>query len=589
MSRILKAVDLFCGAGGTSQGAEQSGAAKVICAVNHWQRAVETHSANFPDAKHINSRLDQVNPGESDRPDILFASPECTHHSRARGGKPTSDQQRSGAWDLMRWIEYHRPSFLAIENVVEFKDWGPVDLKTGQPIKKYRGKFFSAWTNAIESAGYRLEVIEANGANYGAATSRTRLFVLARLGNRRVPVPEPTHAQFVGGELPGMGGLKRWRSAAEIIDWSIPCPSVFLRATPLADKTLYRIAAGLRKFVGPFLAQFDNKGSPNGSYVRSIDRPLHTLTTKANAMVAVPFQYQNIGLGAGRSRAAGDVVPTIVAARENHGVAIPFIKPNFNERDGQAPRSHDLESPLPTVTSRGAGDLAVPFVVPRQGPYDSQTLKRCRGTDEPLNTITASHIPGGVAVPYLTDRNNPGWQLVRAQSLNDPSPTITTGGGPMLTVPYAFDTNHGDDGHSAGSRTRPITDPLATVSKRNGQYIAVPFVVTYYANGKAYSVDNPLCTLSTRDRCGLAMAIIETAPSIEPRSDGERHLYETMVELGVRDLGYRMLINPELSLAMGFPGSYIFRGNKGEVTKQIGNAVVPDVAEAITNAFAGAA
>lgn len=197
--------------------------------------------------------------------------------------------------------------------------------------------------------------------------------------------------------------------------------------------------------------------------------------------------------------------------------------------------------------------MAVPFVVPRQGPYDAQTLKRCRATGEPLNTITASHIPGGVAVPYV------------------------------------FDTNHGDDGHSPGSRTRSINDPLATLTKRNGQYIAVPFVVTYYANGKAYSIDNPLCTLSTRDRCGLAMAIIETAPAIEPRTDGERHLYQTMLELGVRDLGYRMLTNPELSLAMSFPGSYIFHGNKGEVTKQIGNAVVPNVAEAITTAFAGAA
>lgn len=579
MTRILKAVDLFCGAGGTSQGAEQSGAAKVITAVNHWQRAVETHSANFPHCRHINSRLDQVNPGESERPDLLFASPECTHHSRARGGKPTSDQQRSGAWDLMRWIEHHRPSYLAIENVVEFKDWGPVDLKTGQPIKKYRGKFFAAWTNAIESAGYRLEVIEANAADYGAATSRTRLFVLARLGNRRVPVPEPTHAQIVGGELPGMGGLHRWRSAAEIIDWRIPCPSVFLRPAPLADKTLYRIAAGLRKFVGPFLAQWDNHGA-NGSYVRNVGRPLHTLTTKANTGVAVPYQYQNIGLGAGRSRAAGDVLPTIVASRENHGIAIPIHMSSLSDgavRGSGDPTAtqtstggHHLAIPIhfasgsngaalgagqptSTLTTEGGEHLAVPFVVPRQGPYDAQTLKRCRATGEPLNTITASHIPGGVAVPYV------------------------------------FDTNHGDDGHSPGSRTRSINDPLATLTKRNGQYIAVPFVVTYYANGKAYSIDNPLCTLSTRDRCGLAMAIIETAPAIEPRTDGERHLYQTMLELGVRDLGYRMLTNPELSLAMSFPGSYIFHGNKGEVTKQIGNAVVPNVAEAITTAFAGAA
>ena len=393
MTRILRAADLFCGAGGTSQGAEQSGAAKVVCAVNHWQTAVDTHSANFPHAQHINSRLDQVNPGECPKIDLLFASPECTHHSRARGGRPTSDQHRSGAWDLMRWIEYHRPSYLVVENVPEFREWGPVG-KDGRPLAKFRGRFFESWVQAIQAAGYKVDHQLLNAADFGAATSRTRLFVIARKGNRNPRFPESTHSQRAGGELPGMA-MKRWRAAAEIIDWSIPCKSVFARKQPLKDNTLLRIEAGLRRFVEPF----------------------------------------------------------VVVLRNNQTAAA-------------------------------------------------------------------------------------------------------------------------------------MDNPLAVATTKRGQAVCVPFVITYYANGRAYPVTDPLCTISTRDRCGLAMAIIETCPSIEPRSEGERRLLATMQELGVADIGFRMLANPELSAAQGFPAEYIFHGNKGDVTKQIGNAVCPDVADAITRELA---
>jgi DNA (cytosine-5)-methyltransferase 1 len=538
VSRTIRAADLFCGAGGTSQGAEQSGAARVVCAVNHWQVAVETHSANFPHAKHINSRLDQVNPGECPKIDLLFASPECTHHSIARGGRPTSDQQRAGAWDLMRWIEYHRPTWIVVENVPEFTGWGPVG-DNGQPLKRFKGKFFDAWLMAMQSAGYRADWRLLNAADYGAATSRTRMFVVARKGNRRIHWPDPTHAERVGGELPGMG-LSRWRAAAEIIDWSIPCRSVFLRSKPLKDNTLYRIEAGLRKFVGPFVALLRNNSTATG-----IGDPLSTITCGGRHHgLVVPFQFKAMGNSPGLTKPIDSPLPTIVA-RENHavcvpflsafhngpdspnrnyapgqalptldtqnrfGVAVPFLKPNFNERDGQQPRSHDPAEPLPTVTSRGAGDLIVPYLV----------------------------------------------QLTH------------------------------------GGRELPIDKPLRTVTtaNRGEQALAVPLIVNYYSNGKAQPVTDPLCTISTRDRCGLAVAVIETAGTIEPRTEAEAKLLATMRELGVADVGFRMLVNAELALAQGFPASYVFHGNKGQVTKQIGNAVCPDVAAHITLALAGAA
>lgn len=541
MSSVLKAADLFCGGGGTSQGAEQSGAARVVCAVNHWARAIDTHSANFPHAKHINSRLDQVNPGESPKMDLLFASPECTHFSVARGGRPTSDQQRSGAWDVMRWLEFHRPSYLVVENVAEFKSWGPVNTDTGRPLKRFKGKFFDAWLMAIQAAGYRVDHRLLNAADFGAATSRTRLFVVARKGNRNPVWPEPTHAARVGGELPGLG-LKRWRSAAEIIDWQIPCKSVFLRKQPLKDKTLLRIEAGLRRFVEPFVVTLRNnaKFAPHGD-------PLGTITSGGRHHgVAVPFAYQLIGRGAGRSREVDSPLPTIVAARENQGVAVPFISRVAHGDNGRWGNSaHSLDQTLPTLAASKDFALTLPI----------------------LSVITH----GG-----------------RNLDLSKPMPTITTAnrGEHAITVPFLTAFHNGND---SNRRNYPLSQTLPTLDTSNRYAVTVPFITTYYANGKAYPLTEPLCTLSTRDRCGLAMAVIETAGDIEPRSEGERRLLATMRELGVADVGFRMLTNPELAAAQGFPSSYIFRGNKGEVTRQIGNAVVPNVAEAITRELAGAA
>lgn len=502
----LRAVDLFCGGGGTTEGAEKSGAVTVVGAINHWSVAVQTHKANFPHTKHINSRLDEVNPGEFSNLDIFFASPECTDHSRARGGRPTNDQRRCGAWDIMKWLDFHRPRRLIVENVPEFKEWGPVG-DNGRPLKKFRGRFFSAWVEALRSAGYTVDDRLLNAADYGAATSRTRLFVVARKGNRPVNWPEPTHARQSGGELPGME-MQPWRSAAEIIDWEIPCRRVFLRKEPLSDNTLNRIEAGLRKFVGPFAMNL-----AHGGRLHSLENPLPTVTTshRGEMSLAIPFQFKAMGNCPGLTRSIDEPLRTIVAARNSEGIVIPFIKPNFNEREGQKPRSHSLADPLPTVTSRGAGDLILPYII---------------------------------------------------------------------------DVNHGEKARSPGGRLHSIDQPLKTIATKRGQAVVIPFLVSYYANGKAHSLAKPLGTLTTRDRYGVAYAVVELAEQIKPRNAAERKLLATMKELGVADVCYRMLVNPELSLATGFRPEYIFCGNKGDVTRQIGNAVCPDVAEALTLAAA---
>lgn len=351
----LKAADLFCGAGGTSCGAEATGAARVAFALNHWTTAVETHSRNFPHAKHVNSRLDQTSPGECGKIDLLFASPECTHHSRARGGRPTSDQQRSGAWDVMKWIEHHRPSWVVVENVVEFEQWGPVSEK-GIPLASKRGAFFQAWIAAIEAAGYVVDWRHLNAADYGAATSRNRLFVVARKGRRAPVFPEPTHQRHRGRTLPGME-RPSWRTAAEVIDWTLPCPSIFGRKRPLADKTIARIEAGLRRFVGPFVASWTNTQSQS-NYEYSPDRPLPTVLTKAHLGLAVPYTVE-VNHGGHDSRTATLDAPIGTASCKNgRGLAVPFLT-HFYGNSGASP----ITEPVDTITTVDRHSLAVASLV----------------------------------------------------------------------------------------------------------------------------------------------------------------------------------------------------------------------------------
>ncbi len=259
----MKAVDLFCGAGGTSLGAEQAGA-ELIFAVNHWIVAVRTHFSNFPNARHANARLEHVPPGESPRMDLLLASPECTGHSRARGGMPTGDQQRAGANEVLKWLAYHKPEFAVIENVPEFRKWGPCG-KRGRPLKRGLGKFFNKWIMDLRAEGYRVEIGELNAMNFGAATSRERLFVIASK-SKPIRWPTPTHTS---------DGPTRWRTAADVLHWRRDCTSVFGRPQPMADATLQRVQTGItRRPLMPLVMSYYGNGSTFPT-----TQPLGTLTT----------------------------------------------------------------------------------------------------------------------------------------------------------------------------------------------------------------------------------------------------------------------------------------------------------------------
>lgn len=543
---MLRAADLFCGAGGTSIGAHATGGVNVRFAVNHWPTAIATHSANFPHTKHFNARIDQVDPRECDGIDLLFASPECTHHSNARGGRPMEDQRRAGAWDVLKWVEHHRPSWVVVENVREFVDWGPL-AEHGRPIKRLKGALFNSWLAAMKALGYAIDFRLLNAADFGAATSRLRLFVIARKGGRKILWPEPTHCQTPGGELPGLS-LPRWRAAAEIIDWSLPCPSVFGRKRLLKEKTIRRIEIGLRRFVGPFVTQWDQQGS-TGNRSTAVASPLGTLVTKANRGLAIPYTVTLRNNAT--CNAVGNPIDTITAGGRHHGLAMPYLTPNFGEAPGQMPRTHSLDESMPTVTGHGAGCLAVPYLLPRQGFYDCHRDKPCKSVETPLGTITANHCPAGVVVPYLVS------------------------------------VNHGD-GATVRDRSCPVDVPTNALTTHREFGVALPFLSSYYGQSTASDLREPLDTVTCRDRHAIIVPELGTLPDLEGQPAYMQSLIRTCLELGVCDIGFRMLSNPELSAAQGFPASYLFTGTKADVTRQIGNSVSPNVAEAITKAILSA-
>ena len=389
-ARTIHAADLFCGAGGTSTGlaraADGAGRKLQLVAVNHWDTAVETHAKNHPDADHRCASLDSLDPRQvvgRRRLDLLIASPECTHHSIARGGRPVNDQSRASGWHVVHWAEQLRPRAILVENVKEFRSWGPIG-SNGRPLKSRRGETYRAWVAALKSLGYRVEERLLRAADYGDPTTRERLFVVAVRGRIPFSWPAPTHAR--DGEADLFGSRLPWRAAREIIDWDDRGRSIFGRTRPLADATLRRIAEGLRRFGGgaaePFLMMLTH-----GGRLRSIDEP----------------------------------VPTVTAANRGElAVVQPFIVPRYGERPGQRPRTRAIDAPAPTIPATNQHALVEPLLVRYQGnrPCD---MRRGQRVDWPLGTLDTSN-RYGIVRPFLVRYQGTGG----AESVADPVSTVTT-------------------------------------------------------------------------------------------------------------------------------------------------------------------
>lgn len=546
-TNVEEAADLFCGAGGTSTGllqaAKSMGKNVHMVAVNHWDLAISTHSKNHPGVKHYNRDLSDVDPltvvpGGYLR--ILVASPECTYFSRARGKKTINKQSRAKIKYVLRWIGALDIEDVLIENVPEFLDWGPLIMKCtcgagqdfdkkhikpcefGMPDKKRKGEYFYRFIKKLEKIGYAVDWRLLVAANYGDPTTRKRLFIQARKA-KAIHWPEQTHHEN-GGDM--FGSLPKWRSAREIIDWSISGKSIFNRKKPLADNTLKRIEAGLRKYGGEMFIIGHQRGDKYAKgqkrvdfNIHSVDEPLQTITATSSDMSLVQPFIMQMDMG-GRLQSIDEPLNTITSA-DARALVQPFIMP-VNHGSGDL-RTYSLDDPMPTITGFDALGIVEPFLVKLYGTDERHLQQSSQSVDQPLPTVTGSgHI--GLAEPFL--------------------------------VQY-----HGSS-YEGGERTRSIDQPLPTVATSNQFGLVTPFLVEYNGTGLTASLDEPLPTVTGSDRFGLVQPMI-----VDQR--GRRYLV---------DIRFRMLQPRELASGMGFPVDYEFSGNREDIVKQIGNSVPVNLA-----------
>ncbi len=616
MTKKMLVADLLCGAGGSSTGAmralKELGLEMELVCLNHWPTAIETHQINHPEARHYVQDISTVRPHivvPEGYLDLLMASPTCTHHSVARGGKPTSDQQRSDPWHIITWLTELRVKRLIIENVWEFISWGPVNPKTGKPIPERKGEYFIAWIETIKRLGFDPEWRKLNAADYGDATTRQRFILMARSDGRKVHWPMPTHKKRdeIGKDL--FADAQPWRPAREIIDWSIRGKSIFNRKKALAPKTLARIYAGAVKFgwPQPYIVVLRNHMTAQG-----MDIPLPTIAANGQHIamvepVIISPRHSKDGAGP-RPRDVGQPLPTITAGGSQMAVAEPvmvnmkgqstatsieaplptqtshaphlYVAEPFSMAPGSTGAPRSTEEPLPTITTGGAGaedpGCARPMLIEPSILLSRQGEGAPRSTDEPTPTQVAKHSHILIS-PYYGSGSGE-----TCNSAEEPLPTITVKGRFGMVVPV---TNK-----NGGPSARDIeVDPVPTMTTAKGGEFAVVVPLTH-AGGDDRVLDvngQPLPTITGANRGELAFITAQhgerqgQSPRIHDignpvptiAASGHTDLVEPGPEY---DILFRMLEPHELASAMGFnteETTYEFAGTKTQKIKQIGNAV----------------
>lgn len=524
-------VDNFAGGGGASTGIEAALGRPCDFAINHDAEALAMHAANHPETVHLQTNVWDVNPRKLCRGkpvELGWFSPDCTFHSKARGGKPFRDRdvarrRRGLAWLIPYWMKAVRPRVVMLENVEEFADWGPL-LPDGTICPKRRGMTFRRWHRMIENLGYTIDMRELRACDYGAPTIRKRLFVIARCDGGEIVFPEAMHGP----------GLAPYRTAADCIDWSIPCPSIFDRKRPLADATLRRIARGVMRYVvnnpRPFIAPITHHGD---NRVHSIDEPLRTVTT---------------------------------ANRGEMALVTPFIA-GVGGRMGQSPE-RGLDRPMQTVTSKADAVLVAPTLINTRNGERAGQQPRVRDIEAPFPTVTAAGSQGGMVAAFLARHyGGPNGNQNAGGSIEAPLHAITT------QDHHALVSSHILKLKGTSRDGQAVDEPLHTVQASGQHYGEVrAFLTKFYGNEKdGHSLRHPIGTVTTKDRFGLVTV------------HGEPY--------AIVDIGMRMLTPRELFRAQGFPDSYVidpeFDGEPMTKTSQVrmaGNSVCPPVAQALVRA-----
>lgn len=408
-------VDLFAGGGGASEGIRMAVGRDPDVAINHDLIAIMMHQANHPGCVHHHQNIWQVPPrwAVKGRPvGLLWASPDCTHFSKAKGSAPTRDcMRRDLAWVVEKWAREVRPRVIVLENVEEFKTWGPLDV-SGRIVDSEKGAFFRAFLRRLRRQGYTVEHRELRACDYGAPTIRKRFFMIARCDGLPIVWPDPTHGP----------GLQPYRTAADIIDWSIPCPSIFERKRPLAENTLRRIVEGIRRYVvesaEPFIVSYYGPKKENDFRGCRIDDPLPTQSTANRFGLIVPHIQRQFGQGVGS--AAGSPVGTITAGGMGKTA---LVSSHLLKLRGTCKHGQPVTRPAPTITSGGnhIGEVRA-FLLKYYGTDQDPQLR------EPLHTITTKDRFGLVTVnvqgePYVIAdigmRMLSPRELFRAQGFDD--------------------------------------------------------------------------------------------------------------------------------------------------------------------------
>lgn len=543
-------VDLFCGGGGASTGLEMGLRRPVDLCINHNPAAISMHKANHPGAEHLETDIRGVCPIEATkgRPVWwLHASPDCTHHSQAAGGQPRKKAIRDLGWIVARWAGKKAPRVISMENVRQMMHWGPLiakrDKETGRVIKlvevngkmtkevaepgervpvqqqhlipdpRYLGRTWRRFVATLEGFGYRVEIRVAPAADAGAPTTRERLYMIARNDGLPITWRSPQYH-----EKPKKG-QQRWRPVADVIDWSIPCPSIFLTKEqarefrvkrPLADATLKRIAIGIQRYVlgtaDPFIVELANW---SGLGVNPTSEPLRTIT--------------------GYPKGGAFAVCSPVVVKPNHTSS----KTKYDCFRGQ-----DVKDPLGVITASPGFALAAPVMVQANGGFNTT---HAHPVTRPATTITTTGSQQQLVTAMLAHlRNN-----MDCSGVDGPMPVITAGGQHHAVVEAS----------------------LAGLSPEHeaGALRVAAFLMQYYSNGGQWSAaDKPLNTITTRDRMALVTVIYQGQPYV------------------IVDIGLRMLSPRELYRAQGFPDDYIItHGHDGrrftiaEQVMMVGNSVSP--------------
>lgn len=533
-------VDNFAGGGGASTGIELATGYSVDIAINHDPEAIKMHRANHPNTKHYCENVWAVDPVKACNGHpvgLAWFSPDCKHFSKAKGGKPKDKNIRGLAWVALRWAGLVRPRVIMLENVEEFKTWGPLNRRH-HPIKAKQGKTFERFVQQLRELGYEVEFRELIAADYGAPTMRKRFFMIARCDGKPIVWPEPTHGPADSEEVKA-GLLKPYVGAYTQIDFSRPCPSIFdtseeikekygIRAVrPLAQKTMDRIARGLKKFVldnpEPFIIQCNHGGERRPNDIRE---PMPTITGK-----------------------------------HGYGIVEPKLAPYMGTNTTNHPGGN-CKDPIHTITTGNQQCLISPTLIQyhsetAQGEVRGQTIK------DPIMTVDGSNRYG--LVTSFLHKYYDGGYTGAGDTVENPLPTVTSWDHNSLCAVNLIQMNNHCDG-------RDVKEPIPTITAGDGHFGEVrAFLIKYYGSGTGQDVKEPLDTVTSRDRFGLVTI--------------------NGTDYKIVDIGLRMLEPKELYGCQGFPDDYIidhdYTGKtypRSEQVRRCGNAVCPPIPAALVKA-----